>query len=952
MKKLDIDALRKAVPWFHRDYLLAIIVVLVVGLLSFFGAFDTLELKAYDLLVNLKPATPERSDVVMVAIDDGSIARIGTFPWPRDIMADVLIRMRELGAKSATFDIEYCSPSTEGINPEGRKQLPNTLNNAMESLSEDIAAIGEAAYAGYFDNDELAEYMASIAYDSMPETFENLYNTIASSLIRDNDEYFAEAIHYFGNSWMALNINDLSIQISDELMQQVFDNVLLSADDKYNLISGEINNWHLNEGSDRGLVPALESMVTASAGSGFTNVLLDSDGSRRRVKLLADFTNPKTGEVKYVGQLVFAPMLSILKPEKILRERTQLILRNSHVSTENGEKIRDIVIPLDSEGNMLINWIPDDFDDSFINVSVAEIYLLDDWEEDIIANLERIAAIKVIDFDDTYGLDESMLWHQYYAEQFLEIYNELREYKEFLLAEKNLDSLNDEEGYFADYLEQRRLLFTEYCPLLCDSSLMDDIERNLPYHVNMNREGEFEYVLNQYKNMFANFEVSLNNYNNAVASLQKRMNGSFCIIGHTATGSTDLGTTPFASGYANIGTHANVYNTIMSENFITPVPWWLGLTLSGLLLMIIAIIARNLPLIWQNVLNVIGILVVLAICYMEMRHFSIYVEVICPLLVMVVGAIAMVVLRFINAEKQKGFLRRAFSTYLSGDVVDQIVNDPSKLSLGGEERYMTAMFTDVKGFSTFSEKVTPTQLVSFLNKYLTLFSNVILENHGTIDKYEGDAIIAFFGAPISFEDHAWKACISAVRMKQAEVRFNEEMLASGEIPSPINTRIGINTGPMVVGNMGTDAKMNYTMMGNAVNLAARLEGVNKQYHSWILVSEETWKGADSGEHKDVLFARRFDRVRVVGISTPVQLYNILGVRAELDPALIESVELFHKGLDLYFAKDFAGGKKLFDEATAKYPADEAASVFAERCVKNMENGVPDDWDGVVNMTQK
>ena len=269
-----------------------------------------------------------------------------------------------------------------------------------------------------------------------------------------------------------------------------------------------------------------------------------------------------------------------------------------------------------------------------------------------------------------------------------------------------------------------------------------------------------------------------------------------------------------------------------------------------------------------------------------------------------------------------------------------------------KKKNLTAIFTDIKGFSTISERVTPTQLVSFLNKYLTLFSDIILEQQGTIDKYEGDAIVGFFGAPISFEDHAWRACYSAIRMKQAEKIFNKEMTEAGIISSEINTRIGINTGAMVVGNMGTDKKMNYTMMGNAVNLAARLEGVNKVYHTWILVSESTWDAANSGENSGKMIARRLDKVRVIGINTPVQLYNIVGFTEELPKEEIDSVEIFHKGLDLYLAKDFANAKKFFDEADTMFPQDEVSKIFSERCEEKIKTGVPDNWDGVMSMTSK
>ena len=197
------------------------------------------------------------------------------------------------------------------------------------------------------------------------------------------------------------------------------------------------------------------------------------------------------------------------------------------------------------------------------------------------------------------------------------------------------------------------------------------------------------------------------------------------------------------------------------------------------------------------------------------------------------------ILKFIFSEQEKSFLRKAFTMYLSSDVVNQIVEDPSLLKLGGQEKQITALFTDIKSFSTLSEKVTPEHLVEILNKYLTVMSDIVLEQKGTIDKYIGDAIVSFFGAPIDLPDHASRACLAAVRMKQAEEKLNEEMMAANETPMPIYTRIGVNTGAMVVGNMGTNNKMNYTIMGNDVNLAARLEGVNKAYGTWILVSEST-----------------------------------------------------------------------------------------------------------------
>ena len=169
---------------------------------------------------------------------------------------------------------------------------------------------------------------------------------------------------------------------------------------------------------------------------------------------------------------------------------------------------------------------------------------------------------------------------------------------------------------------------------------------------------------------------------------------------------------------------------------------------------------------------------------------------------------------------------------------------------------------------------------------------------------------------------------------------------------PLQTRVGINTGNMVVGNMGTDMKMNYTIMGNDVNLAARLEGVNKMYASWILASESTWDAANSGVKAGTLLGRRLDKVRVMGIEKPVQLYNIVAVKSEASNEQIECVKVFHAGLDRYLQKDFEGARKLFQTASHILPGDGPSEVFATRCTEFIKTGVAEDWSGVLTMTTK
>jgi class 3 adenylate cyclase len=292
-------------------------------------------------------------------------------------------------------------------------------------------------------------------------------------------------------------------------------------------------------------------------------------------------------------------------------------------------------------------------------------------------------------------------------------------------------------------------------------------------------------------------------------------------------------------------------------------------------------------------------------------------------------------------------LRRAFSTYLSEDVVEEIVSDPTRLQLGGVKRDMTAIFTDVKNFTRIAEALTPEKLVDLLNYYLSSMSDIVLEQKGTIDKYEGDAIMAFFGAPLELPDHALRASIAAINVKRLEKTVNKTVMEKGISPSPLLTRIGLNSGEMVVGNMGTQKKMNYTIISNAVNLASRLEGINKQYGTWVLASDAVIQ-----ETGGRLLTRRLDRIRVVGINEPVQIYEILETNADAPDILHEKVRMFHKALEYFEARAWKEAEKVFAQILKTFPKDGPATLYLDRSHRFQNYAPAHDWDGVFNFTEK
>ena len=907
------------------EYVIAIIVCFIVSSVSLTGGFKQLEFKYYDMYLNLKAEIPQSKDIIMSFVDDSAIGEIGTYPWSRDIYANMLIRLKEVGAKAAVFDIEFLDRSSLGVNPDYvSNKLPQEYSSMQKEVTSSIndfsAAIASKslpASAASEVGQEINDYLSPIMND--------MYTSIRSNIFRDNDEYLGKALKYFGNAFLTINYCKVitETELSDASIDYSFAHILhTNVEDPKAYIKRDNLTELKNLRQDYGIGPAIFPLMQNAAGAGFPNVVVDSDGVRRRYQLLSEYKG------RYVAELVFEPLLAQMQPEKIIRKKHSLILKNALPPDGSSQNRIDIKIPLDSHGCMLINWIKTPIETSFKADSILFLYEIDKREESIISIFTDLANLN---------------WPFNFCEISKYIVNEYAE-----LAKVKEQLLNGERDDFDDYFKRRKELFKDMATLNDENIQNEIFDYFAAAREQTGDETTYQDVEELIRKYFDTFASDYEKYNSNFQRLVDFYDGSFCLIGNKATGTTDLGVTPFFGYYANVGTHANLYNTIVNQSFITPMPRVWSLAIMLVLSYLFALLFRRLKTLNSRfIVGIIAVSAVIVVLYLVFATFQLYIESLAIVMSLVLIFISITVARFILSEKDKNFLRKAFSTYLSGDIIDEIVKDPKKLALGGQEKELTAIFTDVRSFSTLSEKVTPTQLVYILNIYLSRMSDIVLENKGTIDKFEGDAIIAFYGAPVDNEQHARCALMSAIRMKQAEVEINKYLLDRGEAPNELLTRIGINSGPMVVGNMGTESKMNYTIMGNDVNLAARLEGVNKVYGTWILASESTYNKAGPG-----FVGRRLDRVRVIGINTPVQLYNIIGLDEETPDNVKEGVELFHDALDTYLSRDFETAMGKFKKVLEVLPEDPPTQVYMERARKLIITGVPDEWDGVVNMTSK
>ena len=419
------------------------------------------------------------------------------------------------------------------------------------------------------------------------------------------------------------------------------------------------------------------------------------------------------------------------------------------------------------------------------------------------------------------------------------------------------------------------------------------------------------------------------------------------LVGPTAIGIFDLRVTPFQQNYPGVEIHATIIDNILHQNFIVR-PEWTAVYDLAAIVMIGIILSLLLPRL--KALYAGGVILIIAMAHIGVTYYffvdsGLWINIVYPLLETASVYVGITVYKYATEEKEKKFIKGAFSQYLAPAVINQLIDNPKMLELGGEEKVLTAFFSDIKGFSTFSEKLTPKELVNLLNLYLTEMTDVVLEYGGTVDKFVGDAIVAFFGAPVSYEDHAKRACYASLDIQKKSVELRERWKKEGH--PEVYTRIGLNTGPMVVGNMGTTRKMNYTIMGDAVNLASRLEGANKPYGTYIMLGESTYLVA-----KDSIEARELDSIRVMGKSEPVRVYELIARKGELDRAKTSVIESYNKGLSYYKERKWDDAISQFKMALMTDSNDGPSKTYINRCNEFKASPPLDNWDGVYVMKEK
>ncbi|MBN1206754.1 MAG: adenylate/guanylate cyclase domain-containing protein [Myxococcaceae bacterium] len=422
--------------------------------------------------------------------------------------------------------------------------------------------------------------------------------------------------------------------------------------------------------------------------------------------------------------------------------------------------------------------------------------------------------------------------------------------------------------------------------------------------------------------------------------------GRIVVVGGTALGLGDNKATPFGASTPGVSKQLAVLENLLAGRFITEAPYWVSLlfglglaVLSAVLLMTVRSPALGLA--W--LLGAVGPIVFLVLGA-SLALGQVHVLAALPMAAGVLSSAGAMASNLLFARREAVFIRQAFSRYMEPRLIEQMIEENQLPRLDGEEREITAFFSDIRGFSTFSEsfKDDPRALVRVLNLYLTRVSSALLHEGGCLDKYIGDAVVCLFGAPVNHADHAVRACRGALAAQAEVARLREEFRKQG-LPD-VYTRIGLNSARLFVGNFGSDQLFDYTAMGDGMNLAARLEGANKAYGSLIMIGAHTHELAR--EHIEV---RELDRVRVAGKQEAVTVYELLALKGELPAEKRETVERYHEALALYRRARFTEAAAVLEARLAKDPADGPTAALLARCRKYEQNPPTPPFDGVANL---
>jgi len=881
----------------------------VILLVHFAGGFEHVELDTLDLRFRHCCTAEPAPEVVHIDIDDGSLDAVGRWPWPRERLAEAVGLLHECGARDIALDI---------ILPEPQKV--RYVSEATEVYDAPGAAVvHEAPPVPVFDDALLADAIRTagatvpmhIDLDAPRPSQKPALLPAEASLA----EYIASAPPR-----------------DREVLRKTY--LRLRAQRALRPFALDTTDGGAPSGA---MVPPLVTFAAAAGGTGFVTVQPDLDGTVRRIPLLT-----RAGGGVYPQ---FALALAVRELGR-RHDGCEITAEKGRLTLRGGDGFRR-GIPLDDSHNLLITWAPEPKAPPR-HLSAAGVLRAARLRNDVerrgrLARVTQLALAQKLNQTDLLALfaEADALYAQRvssrrarYMAALYDPANIPPEPVDLAGAEAEVEARIDElvaemrEFYLSQPPEDpaARKVFDE----------LKVLDKRLDALGTLNARDE-QLIADE------------------LARLRRHVEGKVCLIGSTATGAADFVPTPMNPRTPGVVVHANVFNTIISGQFVRAAHPGVGVAIilaAGAAVALVTALAR----VWLA-----AVATVLLAAAHTLFSFAgafgawhLWLPVAAPLTAMLASFLFVTAYRQLTEERAKRRIRGMFAHALSPALVDELLADPSLAALGGQRRRITCLFSDIRGFTPLSQRLGPQRTVRLLNQYFDRVTDAVqTRGGGYINKFLGDGIFAFFGAPVLQDDHAARALTAAVEYQRRVAALNDALRGDGTGDVSLAVRIGIATGEAMVGNCGSSTRMDYTAIGDCVNLASRLEASNKFFGTRILVAEEAWRAA--GGEADYL-ARPLGEVFVTGQSDGVRVWNVLGPRDEASEADAEACESFARAMERLADPDFAGAVAALESMQAAWPDDRSTTVFLDlaRACAGFPPG--DDWpagcragDGVVRL---
>ncbi|MFC1565247.1 CHASE2 domain-containing protein [candidate division KSB1 bacterium] len=888
-------------------------IALVVVFLSWFSKsepdifpfYEIIELKLLDQRYLFRGEVYMDPVVATIDIDAFSLGVEGRYQdWTREKYANVNRALKELNARMIGYDIYFVEKSKFVLS---REVVDNSYVSSDEEFRDLLVDFDE----------ELRLSMAETDMVILGQTFE-----VAEP--QDPD-------------WVELNT-----VVRDSVKEESVRGM-----EKYYL---EHQGWREdNLVKYMDIEPPMADLIDDSRGAGFAMTVTDIDGSVRHYPVVLVYDRKIWPSLSlmmildYIGadfkDVEIVPGEEIILPPGRLPDGAEINIR----------------IPIDDKGLMMVNWAGDYHSENFFHIPhTAILKNKTQWHQAAIAR-----KVKKIFNDDPEAASEPGQFLELAPNYDLEINEETGLIYDIIRVGFQIEEAIEQDMIF-DKEEVGEVIYEIYEQILLNRTILDLFASN-PELSLTDAAHALERPENDIRRSYFIMKDKLDKggvkpEDHPLYFYDPELNGRILteddfrdkvfFYGLTAAGTWDLNPMPYNERYPMLGLHANIFNTILTRNFLKRVDFEIDILILLFFGLLTGILIPRIKPLTGGILIFMIMAGYLVFAQYVFEAHGLWIDVFGAVTVILLGYTIITVYNFFSEEKEKKMIRGIFSRYVTKSVVDELIKNPDMVKLGGEKKKLTVFFSDVAGFTTLSEAMTPEELVSFLNEYLTSMTNIILRYDGMIDKYEGDAIMAVFGTPIFYEDHAARACAVSIEMQEELEALREKWKNEGK--PEIRVRIGLNTGEMVAGNMGALDRLDYTVMGDSVNLGSRLESANKQYGTYIMISEYTYEIV-----KDKFETRFLDSLKVKGKTLPVKVYELIGKKeVGLSGEMEEAIKHYNTGMENYLAQKWDDGIENFNKVIETLGKDEPSSVYIERCSAFKENPPPENWDGVFTMTTK